>query len=241
MPSDFIIQVTPPAPVIIEVGGRGPVAAGPTTAANVSYTGSYPTVQAALDALLYVPPVVSSVSLSVSSVEDGSTVNDFVLSWSLNKQMESVVVSPTPGSLPPTTTSYSFTGAGITSNTTFTVTAGDGSRTSSASASMSFRNKRWWGLSADPGASQSLVQALSGELASSRSQSRTFAASGGQYIYFAWPTAFGEPAFIVGGLTNTAWVRTEIPAYTNQSGKVVPYTVYRSQYPQNGTVQVSVT
>ena len=103
------------------------------------------------------------------------------------------------------------------------------------------RHKRYWGVSAATALSNSDILALTGaELNTTRAQSRVFNTNA-QYIYFAWPSSFGDASFTVNGLPNSAWTKTTL-SFTNSSGYVEPYTVYRSQYLSTGngiSIQVS--
>jgi hypothetical protein len=208
-----------------------------TDASNVAYTNpAYPllaTVKDALDMLLYTS-LTASMSCAPTEAEIGSTVNSITLNWSYNKAVTSQSIDQGIGALAIGLRTYNLTGQGLTISKTWTLTGSDGINTAHASASVMFKYPRYWGVDAQATPDQTLISNLSGELATSRAQSRTMDATGGRYLYFAWPSSFGEPSFIVNGFPNSAWIKTVV-SFTNSSGYTSNYWVYRSQYLQNGS------
>lgn len=216
-------------------GGGG----GSSTSDQVAYTNSgYPTltnVQEALDKLLYVTPVISTFTLSPAIAEKGSTITTLTFNWTINKNITSQSINNTIGSIPPADRILSKTGLSLTANTTYQLTADDGTTTVNKSASIAFQQKRYWGVNSNTSLATSAdVLALSGsEFSTTRVQSKTFNPSN-QYIYFAFPATFGTPSFKVNGLANNAWIKSTI-SFTNASGFTEVYDVYRSQYSQTGS------
>lgn len=246
-----IAQADPGIKVVLGVPGAGPIGGAITTsqisdwaaavaaidqAAAVTYANpGYPslsTVQQALDQILYVAPAITSFSNSVGAVEIGSTVNAVLLTWSVNKTMTTLTLDG--ASLTPSLTQKSLTGLNLTTTKSWTLAAGDGTNTASRTSTVSFQAKRWWGLSAAAALASDDILALgNSEFATGRGQSKTFNAAG-QYIYFAWPTSFGIPAFVVGGLASSGWVQATV-THINQSGFTQDYFTFRSQFLQNGS------
>lgn len=102
------------------------------------------------------------------------------------------------------------------------------------------RYKIFYGLSSDPTIDNAGILALTGALSTTRAQTRVFNASN-QFIYFAWPAAYGDGSFIVGNLPNSAWQKTTVQ-FTNSLGYTASYLVYRSEFAQNGAgISVQVT
>jgi hypothetical protein len=214
--------------------------------AQVYTNPAYPDIQTvgeALDQLLYTPLSVTSFTNNVGTVEIGSTVNTVTLSWGYNKAaVVSQSLAPTPGSLPVGDRSASLAALGLTSDTTFTITGNDGTQSASRTTQVLFRNKVFWGVSATatpPGGA--FIDTLGNSaFSTSRNQTRTFSASS-QYLYFAWPSGFGEPTFKVNGFPVSGWVKT-IVTYTNSQGYASTFWIYRSEYLQNGaSITVEVT
>ena len=56
----------------------------------------------------------------------------------------------------------------------------------------------------------------------------------GQYFYIAYPQGFGAASFTVGGLPNSAWTPFT-NSYTNASGYITNYLIYRTDTLQFGS------
>lgn len=213
-------------------------------AEDVSYTNpGYPTiahVKAALDRLLYVA-ITGSLS-GGSTNEVGTVITSLTLNWTLSKDPISQSLNQGLGAQTPLSLrTRSLTGLNITTNITYVLTASDGTTTITPSTTVSFLPRRHWGASTNPSLTSAQILALpSSELASSRNQTRTMAGNN-EYLYFAWPASFGDPTFVVNGLTSTAWIKTVVN-HTNALGFTQSYFVFRSTFLQNGSgivVQVS--
>jgi hypothetical protein len=115
------------------------------------------------------------------------------------------------------------------------------SSTFSSTYTVNWRHKRWWGT--DPNASFVSANILgldNSEFSTSRAKSFTIDGNG-EYIYYAYPAAWGTATFTVNGFLNTAWTLTVIN-HTNSSGHVESYNVYRTNTIQNGTgIQIVVS
>lgn len=147
----------------------------------------------------------------------------------------------------PGTPSAALTKTGLTANTSLTVNLyapksglevsggkvvkATGEDKTSATASVSFYHRRYWGVSADAAAD---ITALTSELSNARAKTLTFDCSGGRYFYYAYPKALGTAAWKVGGLDFTGYTRTE-QTITNEYGLAVAYYVYRSSDLQTGS------
>ena len=147
----------------------------------------------------------------------------------------------------PATPSATLTKTGLTTSTSLTVNLyadksglevsggkvikATGEDKTSATASVSFYHRRYWGVSADAGAD---ITSLTSELSNARAKSITFDCSGGRYFYYAYPKALGTAAWKVGGLDFSGYTRTE-QTITNEYGLSVTYYVYRSSDLQTGS------
>jgi hypothetical protein len=217
---------------VFPVVQNGETRKAPLTASSLAYHNtSYPTVEAALDTLLYVAPS-ASFSLSVGTVEIGSTVTAVTASWSFNKAMATVAL--TDASIAVTDTSHAFTGLSLTSNKTYTLSYSDGTNSGSASRTVAFSSKRYWGVSASATLDDAAILALSSEFSSSKSKAITYNCTGGRYFYFCYPAASGLPANVtVGGLAFSDYTVT-VQALTNASGYTQNYNVVRCNNLQTG-------
>jgi hypothetical protein len=205
-------------------------------ASTIPYVSSvYATVGAALDALLFVPFSITSFHNDVGTVEIGTTVTSTTLDWVFNKDVVSQAVTPDIGDMPVDQRTATDTGAWTTVRT-YALTASDGVSSSTVTSSISFLNKRYWGVSSASALDNSAILGLTSELASSKGQTRSMSPSG-EYIYFAYPAAWGSAAFTVNGLLNTAW-ELAVVSFTNASGYTSNYNVYRSTYLLTGTYTI---
>ncbi len=190
-------------------------------------------IEARLDALEFVP---LSVALSGGGTyERGQSVASRALTWTASKALASQAISG--GGVPaldPSDRAATATGP-FTTDTTWTLSAtATSGESASASTSLAFRSRRHWGVSTEETLDDAALLALAGsELATSRIQTRTLNASGGRYLWFAWPAEFGVPAFWVGGLLNTDWTET-IRDHVNAYGHTRSYRLYRSGSIQSG-------
>lgn len=99
---------------------------------------------------------------------------------------------------------------------------------------------RWWGSSTAAAITdEQIVAQLSSDMADSRAQTRTIAASAA-YLYVVLPTSFGTPTFTIGGLVNSAW-STTTRSITFSGQSATSYTIYRSTYSITGTVVLAVS
>lgn len=230
------VTLANPAQTIIEsnIGPPGPQGpAGIGEADDVSYQGAYPNVQAALDALLYVAPHINSFTDSVGTVELGTTVTAVTLAWTLNKSMTSLALDHGPGSVLGLT-SKPLTGLTLTTETTYTLTAGDGQNTTSAQTTVAFRNKRYWGVSASESLDNAGILELTSEFATNYDKAVTYDATGGKYLYYAFPASFGTPSHVtVGGLPFSDFTVSTLE-FTNVSGHTESFNVIRLNNRQTG-------
>jgi hypothetical protein len=178
--------------------------------------------------------LTASLSCTPSIVEVGATVDDVALAWSYNKAaVVSQSIDQGIGSLDVALRSLDLHSLGLTSAKSWTLTGNDGKANATSVAGVGFQHKRRYGVSATATPDQALLEGLSSEFATSLAQSKTMDASN-QYLYFAWPAAFGEPVFTVGGFIVTGWVKTVV-SFTNAQGYATDFWVYRSQYLQNAS------
>lgn len=184
-------------------------------------------------------PAISSFVNNVNSAEIGSTVNSTVLTWvlvggaitaqSINQGIGSLAIG-----LRTKTDNTAYT-----TNRTYTLTVTDGTNSPTKNTSVVFMNKLYYGVSANATLTDPQIIALSSELTTSFLVTAKTLHPAGQYLYFAFPTSFGVPNFIVNGLLNTAWTLVT-RAFTNASGHTESYDIYRSNNLLTGTYIVSM-
>jgi hypothetical protein len=106
---------------------------------------------------------------------------------------------------------------------------------------VNWRHKRYWGTHPDlsaPSDGEILAADAAGvgsgkEFSTTRVQTRNNINGGGNHIFFAFPTSFGTPTFVINGLPNTAWTKIRsASAFVNSVGHSEPYDVWISNTPQ---------
>lgn len=211
------------------------------TAANVKYDNpEYPTVKAALDKLLYVAPAINSFT-GGGTYENGKSVDKVSFAWTLNKDVTTQSISNGVGEIAASKRAYTYAPSlPITSNTTFTLTVGDGTKTATRSTSISFQNKVYWGVSAKDSLDNADILAFEtagkASFATGRAMTKTFDCSAGGYFYFAIPTDFCTGMkMVVGGLAFSDFSFVTKEDFVNASGKTVSYNVYRPNSIQHGS------
>lgn len=222
------------------------------SSAQVPYCNSltYPTVESALDYLLYVPLTIDSFSNNVGTVEIGSTVSTVGLSWAYNKDVTSQSIDNGIGSLTISLRAYSHS-TSFTTDRTYILTASDGTQTPTSTTSVSFRHYRYWGASSSTSLNSSGILglgALTGEyggkeFATTQVKGATtdwYIQTSSEYLYYAYPASWGDATFFINGLQNTAFTKTVV-AFTNASGNTTNFNVYRSDNKSTGRWKVAVT
>ena len=189
---------------------------------------------------LYQPMAVNSLSVSPSQAERGSTVADVTLKWSLSKVPASLTLNGEP--LGATDTQKVIEGANLKTDTTYTVKAVD-ARDASAqrNATVYFRDKRHWftGTYDADALTDGVLNAATGELATSRAKTFSVNAAEGQHIFYAFPHSWGTPAFFVGGFEG-GFSLLKTFDHVNASGASVSYDVYKSTNAGLGQTTVEV-
>jgi len=212
----------------------------------VSYTnaayGNIATVKQALDELLY-SSQSGAISNSSPINEVGTVLTSLTLNWNFNKDLVTASINQGIGAVNTVAGSYTLLleAQTISSNTTYTLSTADGRSNVNFSTSVNFRYRRYWGSSNFGTLDNAQVLALTNnELATGYARSYSFSGLLDNYIYMAFPTAWGTPTFTVNGLITTFNTIT-IASFTNAAGGVTGYTLYRSINKLNGNVVVTVS
>ena len=217
-----------------DVGVATPEAAGivkPSTDFDVAADGTLS---------LYKAMAVSSLTVSPSQAERGSTVADATLRWALSKVPTTLTLNDGPVTV--TDTQKVVAGANLATDTTYTLKATD-ARGASAQrrATVYFRDKRHWfvGPYDADAVTDEVLNAATGELATSRAKTFTVEAGEGQHIFYAFPHSWGTPAFFVGGFEG-GFSLLKTFDHVNASGASVSYDVYKSTNAGLGSTTVEV-
>jgi hypothetical protein len=187
---------------------------------------------------LYSAPTIAAFANDQVSVEQGATVAQTALSWTLAGGIISTQsVNQSIGGLALTNRVYIHTNS-YTTNRTYTLTISDGVTTNTASTTVTFYQKVYWGASASASLDDAGILGLSGAFATGRAQTRSVVTSS-SYIYLAWPASFGEGTFVVDGFADEGWTLVS-RAVVNASGYSSTYHIYRHTLPTTGTYSITV-
>lgn len=228
----------------VNTGDGYDIPAATTTKAGVMTADMYKTLQEI--ELATFPLNLNIVPSSNSVFEKGSsytpTINISVSRKGTNVTSESninVVGGPTlSGSISSDKQTWIPTKA-VTANQKLTVTATYGSQSASKVYNVFFKNKKYWGTSANTSLTNAQVLALEGSTwADSKSMgATTFDCTGGKYVYYVIPDELGTPEFWVGGLKNTD-INVGNITVTNASGGSARYLIMRLANIQTGVLSV---
>ena len=186
-------------------------------------------------------PITASLSVSPSTAEVGQSVTNALLTWSVSKPTKALTLDGVP------VTGTSHTDANTyTTNKTWTLkaTETDKGATATATATLSFKHRVYWGVgTTDSGFDSSFVKALAhSELTTSKAITINISPNT-QYIYYAVPKALcsTEPTFIIDkGFAGGFEYKEEITV-TNAYGAEIVYYVYRSDQLLVGSTRVDVS
>lgn len=212
------------------------------------------TVQDALDKTYYgdVAPLVSlTIETPVQQLRDTTAfpTTETKLNWSVTSQgslITSIVVGgqtivPLGGNQSGQVTVLTPSNV----NTVYTITAISDGLATNASQTVSFKSKVYWGRISKDGissgqliADQDLIDLEFSELSDTRARDLNGINGVGDYLVFATPYAFGEPVFVVNGLTNTDFnaVRTN-SNFVNELGYQRAYNVRITDVPYPSPIE----
>jgi streptogramin lyase len=213
----------------------------------------YPTVQAALDEILYVDPVVGSFNITnpINAIaEVGSKINTVNFAWTATNLDNIVsqtilcasndkasVGSVAPGIMSAVLNDTTNT-LNLQTNTTWTLTVRTKKGDITRSALLKFLPKMYYGVTKKAVYTSAEITALSNnefiEADENNSISKTmkFDATGGNYLVFAVPSAFRMNAggdITIGGFINSDWDVKQDFSITNASGYTNKYDIYTSK------------
>ena len=186
---------------------------------------------------------IESFAVVPTSREVGNALTQVVLSWKYNRddiaaQAITATGLPTQNPDPATTPPFTWV-ASVTSTTTFRLTATDSTGDSeSRTATTTFKYMRFWGTNPNTTVTDADLQAMSGELSTTQAQTK-FIVPAGNYMYLAWPAAWGLGRFYAGGLPDTSWV-LQTRDVTNPYGVTASYHIYRSAQSPDGTEPIEI-
>ena len=124
----------------------------------------------------------------------------------------------------------------------FTLTANDGYGADTATATVQWLQKVFYGVGAAGGTTEAFIEGLAtNALTSTKNRTFTVTAGGAEKIYYAYRTAYGGATFTVGGFTGGFVQVSSTISVTNAFGFAENYTLYESDNVGLGLTTVTVS
>ena len=220
------------------------------SAENISYDNAsftdFTNVKLALDGILeklyYVEPSITSFTMTPATTqyEIGTVVNGVTFAWTVNKDITSQTL--TGCTLDDETVRTASYTTDISANKTFTLAVSDGQKSATASKTISFLHKVYWGSATEPsgGYTSAWILALSNsKLASSNKGTYSFNAGSGEYAYFAVPSSMKPSSAWVNGF-NTDLEDCGNISFTNASGNTSTFSIVRFMQKSLGSFSAEI-
>lgn len=221
---------------------------GSSTAENVSYENeNYPlqtNVKKALDAIWakldYVKPEITSFTMdpATTEYEVGQEVTEIDFAWTYNKDVTSQSLSDV-SLTDEKDRSGKWTGS-LKTTKTFTLSCGDGENSASATKTISFKNKIYWGSAAIPDEFNSaFILGLSkSQFATGYKGKYNVTVGSGEYAFVCCPASWNMPNSCKIGGFGTDLVNVGNFSFTNASGGVSSYKIVRTTQAGLGAIEM---
>lgn len=184
----------------------------------------------------------ASLSVAPNVFEVGAGTQSVTLNWSAGRkatteelvaiEIDGVSVGTSPG---PGSTATGTQSTTVSDNKTFSllVKTSDGKQ-ATASASVAYRWKRYWGFVPENSGqlTDGDILKLSSEFATAAGMTKTVTPVGSQKLVIAFPKAWGGSKVVVGGLDQTGTFDKEERDFINESGGSTTFIIYTAK---NGT------
>jgi hypothetical protein len=210
-------------------------------AANITYkTDTDPEIESvkdALDKLFYVPITISSFTVSPNEAETGSEVNTLTYNWKYNKEIKQQYFDGEE--INASLRTKTITGA-FRTTISKTLTASDGTESKSSTASLVFKDGRYYGASATDPTVSDLISSFTRSLNLTRGNSFTVNAREGQYIYLLVPYSLKDISFSVGGFEGGFFIVDDNYQFTRYEGVTLRCVLFRSDNPGLGSTTVTI-
>ena len=177
-----------------------------------------------------------TMSLSGGATYEKGSTQTISLSWSYDRDITSQSINRKTVAVDIRTKQYE----GITTDTTYALSAVSNGQTYTKSISVGFKLKKYYGVSVHESLTNEEILLLP-SLWAERAQTPTvFDCSGGKFPYYILPTSMvSDIQFGIGGLRNSDWIE-EIREITNAYGYTESYTIFRLNSIQTGVLNIEV-
>lgn len=192
--------------------------------------------------LQYIPIEILAFSNNIGVAEKGSTLNELTLKWQLNKEPETILMNGQVRADLKTLRSLTLKDMALTADKTFMLQVTDEKgKTAQKNTSVVFQNGVYYGVSEIPEeVNNTFILSLSRSLQGSRTKTFSTTSTEDQYIWYAFPSRYGNPVFNVGGFDG-GFTKAASISFTNASGYTEEYAVYRSDNSNLDTKTIKVT
>ena len=192
--------------------------------------------------ILYEPIEITSFKNSIGTMEIGSTLDTIILSWAINKEPTALAIEPYDDELSLSKSGQvELTELGITSTTTWSITATDErNSTSKKSTTVNFYNGVYYGVATEPDTyDDNFILGLKRELRGNKLSSINVTAGEGQYIYYCLPVSYEKCTFTLGGFAGGFELADTI-VFKNNSEFSEDYYIYKSSYANLGNPKITI-
>lgn len=198
-----------------------------------------------IDAILYIALSIDAFNTSTPVYEKGQSISALTFNWALNKTIQSQSIDGpgySSGALGVAVRSVAAAvSPAITSDSTYEITAGDGTNVETREHTVLFQNKAYWGARTSATINSAFILSLANNtLTNNKSRTINVNAGSSQYIYYAYPKSLGTAIFSVGGFEGGFEAPVEV-SFTNSQGFTEDYYVYRSTNANLGNTTVIVS
>lgn len=193
-------------------------------------------VKEALDILLYKDLQISQFTVTPNEAEIGEVINELVYNWSYNKFINSQQFD---GS----TVDLSIRSKTLTNNinttTSKTLTATDGTKSVSKTATITFKYGKYYGVSTTNPTSKFIISNFTRNLNLSKGSTFTVNATDGQYIYLLVPESMSDIKFVVNGFEGGFQIVNNNFQFTN-NGITTKCILFRSDNYNLGNTTITI-
>lgn len=191
---------------------------------------------------LYSPPVISALTNTMATNYAGQTVTGVTVSWTLTGSAITSQTLTDAGSLNIADRSHIFTDLSYTTDKYYTLSVTDGVTPTSASTWIYFYISKFYGTTTDAAPTESDIEAGTGasweyQNAAYRALASVNVTGAGKYIFYAYPSSWGDINLYVNGFLSS-WNRTTV-SITNAYGDTRNYYCFTSPTTIIGTISLS--
>lgn len=226
---------------------EGETASG--AAADISYSNetkpTWDNVKKALDGIIekmfYIKPAITSftVTPSTTTYEVGQKVESLTFNWTVNKDITTQELTDCIVTVDDRTATYDTE---LSTSKTFTLKVGDGEEKATSSIAINFRNKAYYGSAAKRDAYDSAFILGLSKSAFATAVKGTYDITVGadEYGFLCVPSSFTKiSSWYIGGF-EVDLVDEGTISFTNASGGVVTYRIYRTSQSGLGSIKIEV-